>query len=85
MEISQGNPLCSYLHLKLTQVHVFLFLFSLLQNGRTGGQNMSCPGWRGGISWRGKVARKRYWESEYSTKMYTHDVNAKMIPVERVP
>jgi hypothetical protein len=39
MEIPQGNSLCSYLYCKQAKMSYFSFLFSLLQNQRTGGRN----------------------------------------------
>jgi hypothetical protein len=41
METTQGNSLCSYLSLKLakTPCFSFSFMFFILQNQRTGGQN----------------------------------------------
>jgi hypothetical protein len=60
MEISRGNALCSYLYKKkkLEKCHVFLFVFSLLQNQRSGGQNRSCPEGRFGSSGRQEVEEK---------------------------
>jgi hypothetical protein len=48
------------------------FIFSLLQNWRTGGWNRFCPGGKVGTSGRGEVVGKEERESEYSAKnMYT--------------
>jgi hypothetical protein len=42
----QGNSLCSYLYLKLTKCHIFLFAFYVFsfKNQRTGGWNRFCLG-----------------------------------------
>jgi hypothetical protein len=65
----------------------FSFLYVLLQNQRTGGQNRSCPGrgGRAGTSERGEVAGKGGRRVNMAQKCVHMYVNAKMIPVETIP
>jgi hypothetical protein len=66
-------------------MYFFSFLFFLLQNWRTGGQNKSCPA--GGLALvRVGSVRERGLDDEYSAKKCVYRyVNAKMIPVETTP
>jgi hypothetical protein len=47
----------SYLYLKLAKMSCFLFIFSLLHNWRTGGQDRSCPVGRAGTHGREMVGK----------------------------
>jgi hypothetical protein len=67
MELSQGKlPVFPY----LKQAKVSFFSCFLLQNQRTGGQNIYCPGW----GWGWYQLRGRSWH-----------VNGKMRLVETIP
>jgi hypothetical protein len=77
-ETTKGNSLCSYLYLKLSQISCFpfyIFSSTKLENKRV---EEGVPVGRGSGGER---------DRRMSTVqiMYTHDLNAKMIPVETVP
>jgi hypothetical protein len=88
MEISQGNSLGNYLYPKLAKTSCFSFLsfmFFLLQNQRTGGQNRSCVG--GGVAkvGGGQVAGEKGRRMNMVQIMYIHMyVNVTMILAEIV-
>jgi hypothetical protein len=69
-----GKSLCSYLYLKLAKDYVILFLFLsfmffLMQNQRSGGQNIIC-GW--GISTSGEGLGERGRKMNTVQKMCIH-------------
>jgi hypothetical protein len=61
METIQGNSLCSYLYLKFAKNAMYLllsFMYFLLQNQRTRGQNRFCPVRRVGIGGKRLMVEK---------------------------
>jgi hypothetical protein len=79
MEVPQGNSMFSYI--KQAKMSVFFFL---LQNWKTGRQNVSFLTRGSWYQWEGRGGAEREWEGKYTTNtVYTY-INGKMRPVESI-